>query len=151
MASKGRSITVEQNEGRESVGSGQRLDWVNQEPKCNVPVSKKKKKKKRQRSDIFRPHVSHLSHHSPPLISIYLTLSCTAISLICFFFFSFHLNTLLSITLILSTGTSIPHPPFPPSFFRQDHRKILKNLETPSHPFFKVKISNLLGGFYTFA
>ena len=95
--------------------------------------------------------MSHLPHHSPPLISIYLTLSCTAISLICFFFFSFHLNTLLSITLILSTGTSIPHPPFPPSFFRQDHRKILKNLETPSHPFFKVKISNLFGGFYTFA
>ena len=95
--------------------------------------------------------MSHLPHHSPPLISIYLTLSCTAISLICFFFFSFHLNTLLSITLILSTGTSIPHPPFPPSFFRQDHWKILKNLETSSHPFFEVKISNLFGGFYTFA
>ena len=95
--------------------------------------------------------MSHLPHHSPPLISIYLTLSCTAISLICFFFFSFHLNTLLSITLILSTGTSIPHPPFPPSFFRQDHRKILKNLEILSHPFLKVKISNLFGGFYTFA
>ena len=32
---------VEQNEGRESVGSGQRLDWVNREPKCNGPVSQK--------------------------------------------------------------------------------------------------------------
>ena len=95
--------------------------------------------------------MSHLPHHSPPLISIYLTLSCMAISLICFFFFSFHLNTLLSITLILSTSTSIPHPPFPPSFFRRDHQKILKNLETSSHPFFEVKISNLFGGFYTFA
>ena len=44
MASKDRSITVEQNEVRELVGSGQRLDWVNREPKCNILVSQKKKK-----------------------------------------------------------------------------------------------------------
>ena len=149
MASKGRSITMEQNEGRESVGSGQRLDWVNREPKCNVPVSQKKKELE------IRYFQATCVPPITPLPTTHFNLSHPlmygAISLICFFFFSFHLNTLLSITLILSTGTSIPHPPFPPSFFRQDHWKILKNLETPSHPFFKVKISNLFGRFYTFA
>ena len=43
-----------------------------------------------------------------------------------FFLFHFRLNTLF--TPSLSTGTSTPPPsPFPPSFFRQDHRKILGN------------------------
>ena len=39
---------------------------------------------------------------------------------------------------------------FSTSFFRQDHWKILKNLQASSHLLFEVNISNIFGGFICF-
>ena len=56
----------------------------------------------------FNPRASHLSSH------------------FFLFFFSFLVSHFSSLPQTLQLVP--PHPPFPPSFFRQCHRKILRNL-----------------------
>ena len=69
------------------------------------------------------------------------------VRVIIFFFF---FQTLLSLPHTLPLVHSAP--PSPPSFFQQDHRKILKNFYAPSHLLFKVKVSNLFNWIlYAFA
>ena len=109
-------------------------------------IKKKKKVMVRFLGTTRAPPTISLPHHS---FSIHLILSWPAhpfLALFSIFLFSLKHSSLHSLTL--SIGTSIP--PSPPSFFRQCHRKIFRNLYTSSSHLFEVKISNLFGGFHTF-
>ena len=93
----------------------------------------------------------HLTHPPPPHISQFSLFSIWPVTLILvlLFFFIFtqhnttHIHTLLSLTLPLVYSSS------PPLFFRQDHRKTLKNI-THSHKLFEVKVLINLCGYYVF-
>ena len=125
--------------------------------KAESPPSQSKKKEKKERKKereviFFGSHVppnypthSHHTFHS--------TLSpffgrLTHFPSFLFFILS---HTLLSTLISSLTGTSTPPPPpLPPSFSNKITGKFLRT-HKHCHILSKVKISNLFGGFYTFA
>ena len=90
-------------------------------------------KKRKSQDQIFfgfpraKPHLTPLPTSQSLYFFIPLAGSFSHFSFILFSSFSFSVEHSLH-SFKLSTGTSTPPPsPFPPSFFRQDYRKILRN------------------------
>ena len=99
---------------------------------CNVPLSQQQQKKKKNWKSVFLmdhtcPPPNTLPHHSFSLLSLsfWLVLTSPHFSFLSFSSFSFLSSTSLH-SLILSHGTHSKSTS-PPSFFRQDHRKIFVN------------------------